>query len=46
MNLNHINHMEYLPDMEILQSDTLERVLSGVAAYDYNKYTAQDVERA
>ena len=46
MNLNHINHMEYLPDMEILQSDTLERVLSGVAAYDYNQYTAQDVERA
>ena len=46
MNLNYINHMEYLPDMEILQSDTLERVLSGVAAYDYNQYTAQDVERA
>ena len=46
MNLNHINHMEYLPDMEILQSDVMERVLAGVAAYDYNQYTAQDVERA
>lgn len=46
MNLNHINHMEYLPDMEIIQSDVLERVLAGVAAYDYNQYTAQDVERA
>ena len=45
MNLNHINHMEYLPDMEILQSDVMERVLAGVAAYDYNQYTAQDVER-
>jgi len=37
--------MEYLPDMEILQSDVMERVLAGVAAYDYNQYTAQDVER-
>ncbi len=45
MNLNYINHMEYLPDMEILQSDVMERVLAGVAAYDYNQYTAQDVER-
>lgn len=45
MNLNYINHMEYLPDMEILQSDIMERVLAGVAAYDYNQYTAQDVER-
>ena len=46
MNLNHISHMEYLPDMEVIASDILETVLTRTAAYDYQAYTAQDVQRA
>ncbi len=46
MNLNHISHMEYLPDMEVIASDILETVLARTAAYDYQAYTAQDVQRA
>ena len=46
MNLNNINHMEYLPDMEVIQSDIMEKVLTQTAAYDYTRYTAQDVVRA
>ncbi|WP_434310719.1 2-iminoacetate synthase ThiH [Hominifimenecus sp. rT4P-3] len=41
-----INHMEYLPGMEILNSDMLDQVVSGREAYNYNKYTADDVRRA
>lgn len=37
------NHMEYLPDMEQIESDIMEKVMSQVNDYDYNKYTAQDV---
>lgn len=41
------DHMTYLPDMEILEdSDIGEQVVSRMKAYDYNKYTADDVKRA
>lgn len=40
------NHMEYLPGMEIIQSDISERVLSQMESYDYSKYTYKDVKRA
>lgn len=40
------NHMEYLPDMEQIESDIMEKVMSQVNDYDYNKYTAQDVIHA
>lgn len=46
MNLNNINHMEYLPDMEVIQSDIMDKVLEQTAAYDYDSYTGADVERA
>ncbi len=46
MNWNHINHMEYLSDMEVISSDIMEAVLIRTAAYDYDVYTAQDVQRA
>ena len=46
MNLNHISHMEYLPDMEVISSDIMDKVLSRTAAYDYEVYTAADVQRA
>ncbi len=41
-----INHMEYLPDMEVLDSSMLDEVISSMNAYDYDKYTAADVRRA
>ncbi len=41
-----INHMEYLPDMEVLDSSILDEVISSMNAYDYDKYTAADVRRA
>ena len=46
MSEQRINHMEYLPGMEVLQSDVMDQVISGKDAYDYNKYTAVDVRRA
>lgn len=40
------NHMEYLPDMEQINSDICEKVISQMNNYDYAKYTAKDVETA
>ena len=40
------NHMEYLPGMEIIQSDVCENVMAQMNSYDYNKYTAKDVRAA
>lgn len=40
------NHMEYLPGMEIIDSDVKDLVLKAVDKYDYNSYTARDVENA
>ena len=41
-----INHMEYLPDMEVLDSSMLDEVISCMNDYDYDKYTEADVRRA
>ena len=38
-----IDHMAYLPDMEVLESDVAERVVSAMEQYDYEKYTVADV---
>lgn len=43
---NRIDHMTYLPGMEQVGSDILDRVLAARDAYDYEKYTAADVKRA
>ena len=40
------NHMEYLPGMEILESDICKTVMDQMNAYDYNQYTAVDVRNA
>ena len=40
------NHMEYLPGMEIIESDVCNQVLSQMQAYDYSIYTARDVRTA
>lgn len=40
------SHMEYLPGMEQIESDVRENVMAHMNAYDYNKYTAKDVQAA
>lgn len=40
------NHMEYLPGMEIIESDVCSRVMSQMENYDYSVYTARDVRKA
>lgn len=44
---NRVNHMEYMPDMEILKNSTIqEQVIGAMNSYDADKYTAADVRRA
>lgn len=43
---NRIDHMTYLDDMEILESDIDKMVLEAMASYDYDKYTESDVRCA
>lgn len=37
--------MEYMDGMEKIESDIMERVLTAVDQYDYDRYTAHDVEK-
>ena len=47
MKKNRIDHMAYLPGMEALEdSDVMDRVIAAMNAYDYDTYTAKDVETA
>lgn len=38
--------MQYLPDMEVIDSDILDKVVANMNSYDYDSYTAQDVQAA
>ncbi len=40
------NHMEYLPGMEIIESDVCGNVMEEVNSFDYSRYTAEDVKAA
>lgn len=46
MSKQPVNHMEYMPGMEAIKSDVMDKVISSMEAYDYDKYTAVDVQRA
>lgn len=46
MDNKRINHMEYMEGMEVLESDVMDKVISEMNDYDYNKYTVNDVRRA
>ncbi|WP_297429232.1 2-iminoacetate synthase ThiH [Clostridium sp.] len=46
MSEQRTNHMEYMPGMEVIESDIMDQVVSRMEAYDYDKYTAADVQRA
>ena len=43
---NRIDHMTYLPGMEDLHSDIMDKVIDAMNHYDYEKYTEADVRRA
>ena len=38
------DHMKYMEGMEVIQSDVRKNVMDEVDGYDYDKYTAADVE--
>ncbi|MBE5057335.1 2-iminoacetate synthase ThiH [Pseudoflavonifractor sp. DSM 107456] len=40
------NHMEYLPGMEIIESDVCQQVMYQMNSFDYSFYTARDVRAA
>ena len=40
------DHMEYLPGMEVINSDVRDNVISHMDSYDYSLYTARDIQRA
>lgn len=40
------NHMEYMDGMEAIDSDLMDKVIAEMKAYDYDKYTSTDVEKA
>ena len=40
------DHMAYLPDMEKIDSDVMDKVLAQMNNYDASRYTAKDVRRA
>jgi len=40
------NHMEYMPGMEIIESDVCQQVIQQMESYDYSIYTARDVRAA
>ena len=40
------NHMEYMPGMEVIESDVCKNVMDHMNFYDYSKYTAKDVRKA
>lgn len=46
MSVLRTNHMEYMPGMEVLESDIMQQVISRMEAYDYSKYTAGEVRKA
>ena len=40
------NHMEYMPGMEIIESDVCQQVMLQMNSFDYSIYTARDVRAA
>lgn len=43
--LSRTNHMEYMEGMEQISSDIIDKVMSEVSSYDYDRYTDRDVTR-
>ncbi len=43
---SRIDHMKYLPGMDVIESDICDKVMTEMNSFDYSKYTATDVRRA
>ena len=43
---NRIDHMTYLPEMEVLETNILDQVIEAMDNYDYQQYTQSEVIRA
>ena len=43
---NRINHMDYLPDMEVIDSGIADEVINKMNAYNPDEYTKDDVLEA
>ncbi len=43
---SRVDHMKYLPGMDVIESDVCSKVMEQMNSYDYSKYTAIDVRRA
>lgn len=41
-----VDHMKYMPGMNIIESNIMDQVISKMEAYDYEKYTSHDVLKA
>ena len=39
------NHMEYMAGMQVIESDIKDKVLAAMDSFDYDSYTAEDVQR-
>ena len=40
------DHMKYMPNMEVIESDVCGMVMSQMSSFDYSQYTARDVRAA
>src|SRR3712207_8754190 len=40
---NRIDHMKYMPDMEVIESDVMDKVISSMNECDFTKFTDDDV---
>lgn len=43
---NRIDHMKYLPGMEVMETDILDQVIEAMNNYNYQQYTPSEVIRA
>lgn len=43
---NRTNHMEYMPDMQVIDESVMNKVIDQMEKYDYSKFTEEDVRIA
>jgi len=42
---NRINHLKYLPNMEVIEPDVMDQVITARKAYDYEAYSPEQVRQ-
>lgn len=43
---NRTNHMEYMPDMQVIDESVMNKVIDQMEKYDYSEFTEEDVKIA